>query len=408
MTETQATGTASPWATIWLSPRQTIAQIVATRPTYLALPLVVFGTIAALYALLFGYGFGGLVDEWRLWLVLVPAGAVIGIVSLYLNGLILCWVGMLVGGEAPMRHVRAVIAWSMVPTIAGFIVVVAVSLGLKIWGGEGAAAGSGLSWLAWIFTFWSVVLFMLMLARVEQFGFVRTVFAYLVYMTLTLMLALPLALFVRVLVYQPFNVPSRAMEPTLLEGDYFFASKSAYGYSRFSLPVAPDVSGRFLSAEPRRGDVVVFRLPKDEKTDFVKRVVGMPGERIQMKDGVLYINDAPVKREPLPDFVGRDPCGSAPTATVKRWRETLPNGASYETLDCVSNGFYDNTRVFTVPAGHYFMLGDNRDNSTDSRVLSSVGYIPLENLVGRADWFFFSRAPDTHKVRSERIGTAVR
>jgi signal peptidase I len=212
----------------------------------------------------------------------------------------------------------------------------------------------------------------------------------------------------RSFLYQPFNVPASSMMPTLLVGDYFFASKFPYGYSRFSLPFSPPLfSGRILGSEPQRGDIVVFRLPKDERTDYLKRVVGMPGERIQMKEGMLYINDVPVKREPLADFAG-DACGSGAGPMVRRWREILPNGVSYETLDCVANGFLDNTSVYTVPAGHYFMLGDNRDNSTDSRVLSSVGYIPLENLIGRVDLIFFSRDPETREVRSERIGTMVR
>ena len=151
-------------------------------------------------------------------------------------------------------------------------------------------------------------------------------------------------------------------------------------------------------------------LPKDGTTDYVKRVVGLPGDRIQMKQGLLYINDAPVTRERLPDFVGADPCGPS-TARVKRWRETLPNGKSYETLDCVDNGFYDNTNVYTVPEGHFFVLGDNRDNSTDSRVLSAVGYVPFENLIGRVGLIFFSRTSGPGGVaanRPERFGLMVR
>jgi signal peptidase I len=151
-------------------------------------------------------------------------------------------------------------------------------------------------------------------------------------------------------------------------------------------------SGRIFGSEPARGDIVVFRLPKDDSVDYIKRVIGLPGDRIQMKEGLLYINDVAVKRERMADFVGEDPCGSDATARVKRWKETLPNGVSYETLDCVDNGFYDNTHVYTVPAGHFFMMGDNRDNSTDSRVLSAVGYVPFENLVGRAQMIFFSIA----------------
>jgi signal peptidase I len=179
------------------------------------------------------------------------------------------------------------------------------------------------------------------------------------------------------------------MKSTLLVGDYIFVSKFDYGYTHYSVPFSPDIfSGRIFGREPNRGDVVVFRLPRDDTTDYIKRAIGLPGDRIRVKDGLLYINDKPVERERLSDFVGEDPCGSAAVARVKRWKETLPNGVSYETLDCVDNGFYDNTIIYTVPPQHYFMMGDNRDNSTDSRVLSQVGYIPFENLIGRARMMF--------------------
>jgi signal peptidase I len=208
-------------------------------------------------------------------------------------------------------------------------------------------------------------------------------------MSFLLFPALVLALVIRTFLFQPFSIPSGSMLPTLHVGDRFFVAKFAYGYSRYSLPGSPALfSGRIFAADPARGDVVVFRLPKDPSVDFVKRVVGLPGDRIQMKEGLLYINDRPVVRERLPDFIGKDPCGSAPNARVKHWRETLPNGASYETLDCVDNGFYDNTNVYLVPAGQFFVIGDNRDNSTESRVLSSVGYVPLENMVGRLSMIF--------------------
>ena len=202
------------------------------------------------------------------------------------------------------------------------------------------------------------------------------------------------------------------MTPTVLQGDYFFVSKYAYGYTHYSLPFSPRLfSGRIFGSEPARGDVVVFRLPKDDSTDYIKRIVGLPGDRIQMMEGQLYINGSAVAREPLTGFAGGDACGSNGGDLINRWRETLPNGVSYETLDCVKNGYYDNTNVYTVPPGHFFMMGDNRDNSTDSRALSAVGYIPLENIVGRAGLIFYSRAigsgsaaPDT---RSERAGTFI-
>ena len=181
--------------------------------------------------------------------------------------------------------------------------------------------------------------------------------------------ALIIALVIRTFLFQPFNIPSGSMIPTLLVGDYLFVSKYSYGYTHYSLPFSPRIfSGRVLGGTLKRGDVVVFRLPKDDSIDYIKRVIGLPGDKIQMIDGVLNINGEPVKRERIDDFVTDD---DGVMQRVKRYKETLTNGVVYTTLDLTENGFYDNTPVYTVPPDHYFMMGDNRDNSTDSRVLSA-------------------------------------
>lgn len=201
--------------------------------------------------------------------------------------------------------------------------------------------------------------------------------------------ALLLALVIRTLLFQPFSIPSGSMRPTLLEGDYLFVTKWAYGYSRHSLPFSPPIfSGRIWGAEPERGDVAVFKFPPNPSLDYIKRVVGLPGDRIQMRDGQLFINGEAVKREKVGEITNPDI--TEVDRPVEVWRETLPNGISYDTLDLSPNGIGDNTREFVVPAGHYFMMGDNRDNSADSRF--SVGFVPAENLIGRANIIFFSIA----------------
>jgi signal peptidase I len=201
----------------------------------------------------------------------------------------------------------------------------------------------------------------------------------------TIVYALLIAGVIRSFLFQPFNIPSGSMEATLLVGDYLFVSKSAYGYSRYSFPFAAiPFSGRFFTSEPTRGDVVVFKFPGDNKTDYIKRLIGLPGDRIQMKEGVLYINDRAIPKVKVEDYIEEF---AGTERHIPQYRETLPNGVSYTVLDRNESSL-DDTDVFVVPEGHYFMMGDNRDNSDDSR--ADVGYVPFENFVGKAEIIFFS------------------
>jgi signal peptidase I len=217
--------------------------------------------------------------------------------------------------------------------------------------------------------------------------------------------ALLLALVIRTLLFQPFSIPSGSMRPTLLEGDYLFVTKWAYGYSRHSLPFSPDIfSGRIWGSDPARGDVVVFKFPPNPSLDYIKRVVGLPGDRIQMRDGELIINGEAVKREKIGQI--DNPDITEVSRPVDVYRETLSNGVSYDTLDITPNSIGDNTREFVVPEGNFFMMGDNRDNSSDSRF--SVGYVPAENLVGRANIIFFSIADGASPLEIWKWPTALR
>lgn len=229
--------------------------------------------------------------------------------------------------------------------------------------------------------------------------------------------ALLIALVVRTFLFQPFNIPSGSLIPTLLIGDFLFVSKYSYGYSRHSFPFsAVPIPGRVLASEPKRGDVAVFKLPKDNSTDYIKRVIGLPGDRVQVIEGVLHINGQAVREERI--GVRDIDLGAGYRGRAVEFWETLPGGGRHliQKLND-GRGLYNNTPVYTVPAQHYFMMGDNRDNSTDSRDLGSVGYVPFENFVGRAEVIFFSLDEDASgwqvwnwpwTVRWERLLQRVR
>jgi signal peptidase I len=202
----------------------------------------------------------------------------------------------------------------------------------------------------------------------------------------TVAVAIALAVLFRSFLYEPFHIPSGSMKDTLLVGDFIFVSKYSYGYSRYSFPLGlPLFEGRIGgNREPERGDIIVFRLPRNPHIDYIKRLIGMPGDTIQMKKGTLYLNGKAIPKERVEDFVEHQPGNVNRIRHVPKFRETLPNGVSYFVLDEYDDYDADDTDVYTVPEGHYFFMGDNRDNSIDSRFLDDVGYVPMENIVGPA------------------------
>jgi len=206
----------------------------------------------------------------------------------------------------------------------------------------------------------------------------------------TLIFALLLAIMFRSVAYEPFHIPTGSMKNTLLVGDYLFVSKYAYGYSRYSFPFGlPLFKGRVMELDkPKRGDIVVFRVPLKPRVDFIKRIIGMPGDRIQMKEGLVYINGEPLKRQRVEDYA--DDENRNDIKSVTQFTETLPEGKVIHILKQYKIGPADDTPAYEVPAGHYFMMGDNRDNSHDSRYMDDLGFIPEENIVGRAEILFFS------------------
>jgi signal peptidase I len=204
----------------------------------------------------------------------------------------------------------------------------------------------------------------------------------------TLFYALIIAIIIRSLLLQPFYIPSSSMEPNLLVGDRLFVTKYSYGYSKHSFPFSPNIfSGRILSSQPKIGDVVVFKTPADNRTDYIKRLIGLPGDEIQFIDGDLYINKNQIFKT-LIKSSDKVFCGNE-KIKVNFFNEKLPNGKIYKTAYRKDYSF-QNSDKFLVPENHYFFLGDNRDCSKDSRFLSAVGYVHKDNLVGKAQFLFFS------------------
>ena len=230
----------------------------------------------------------------------------------------------------------------------------------------------------------------------------------------TVVYAILIAIVIRTLWFEPFKIPSGSMYPTLYVGDYLFVSKYTYGYSKHSLPWSlPLFDGRIWSDAPERGDVVVFKYPRDNRTDFIKRVIGLPGDKIKLEEGRLYINGKRVEREQIEDFVIRNDMGNA--ERYRQYIETLPNGVEHRILEISDHEDNDDFSEVEVPQGSYFMMGDNRDRSDDSRV--NVGFVPEENLVGKARFLFFSHNDEEawykpwtwpKKIRWSRLFNSIR
>ena len=204
----------------------------------------------------------------------------------------------------------------------------------------------------------------------------------------SILIAVFFALIIRSFIAEPFNIPSGSMKPTLLVGDFIFVSKWSYGYSRHSMPFSiPLIPKKIFSKMPKRGDIVVFKTPQDNRTDYIKRVIGLPGDKIKIINGQININNNLIFRKKEEDFI--DVTKNGNTKRIRKYKEYLFNN-EFEVLDIMDNGMVDNTPAYSVPEGHFFVMGDNRDNSQDSRFINVVGYIPIENLVGKAQFIFFS------------------
>jgi signal peptidase I len=227
----------------------------------------------------------------------------------------------------------------------------------------------------------------------------------------TFLWALLCAVILRSFLFEPFHIPSSSMYPNLLIGDYIFVNKYTYGYSRYSFPLGLNLfDGRIFKSTPQRGDVAVFRLPSQPSINYVKRLIGLPGDKIQMRDGILFINDQEVKKTFEGDAVEEK---TNKKTAFQKYSEILPNGKKINTYNRDDTP-QDNTGIYSVPAGHYFFMGDNRDDSQDSRFLNFVGYVPEQNLVGRASIVFFSNPNSIFDlsawiktIRFERIGKAL-
>lgn len=381
-------------APVW--PRKTIRQVAGSTSATTILFLFSSVGLAQVLALV--------IDGPNVWqdfpdllLVLLSAG-ILGLLGMCLMALLTGTVGRLLGGRASNREVFAAFAWGVVP-LCWIVPIVGAGLFLTSQDHTALVSQSALV-LLWCASLWSIVTTIIMIIEVERFGAVRAATTYAIGW---IVVGVLVAVSIRSFLWQPFNITSAAQRPTLLVGDHLFVSKYVYGYSRFSFPFNPPLfEGRIFGCEPKRGDVIVFKLPRDNNTDYIKRVIGLPGDTIELRSGQLFINEEPVPRRRVEDYVLNGKNGKQ---SIPQYEETLPNQVSYRVLEMLADSHFDNVGPYRVPDGHYFVVGDNRDNSNDSR--GSVGMVPFENLVGRAEIIYLSISRDASN-RAGRVFGLVR
>ncbi|MDX2265608.1 MAG: signal peptidase I [Hyphomicrobiales bacterium] len=380
-----------PFFSVWIWPQATLRQILASRDRYI-IPLMLAYS-AAVAPLLMAMAYSGGAITWDAAIFYLALSAVVSPIVIWVQAALVIVLGRAIGGAGRIRDMVAAVVWALPPVIVaalGAWLIVAVAPGFgAIAGSDGSPEALAAIALATILAVWSLFILVRLTGAAHRFGVWRSVTA-----LVAAFVALEIVTgAVRALAFQPFHIPAGSMAPALIPGDYLFAKKFSYGYGQYSSPLGVPATGRVFGAEPQRGDIIIFRSAKDPGTDYVKRIVGLPGETIQIKGGVLHINAVAVKLEPMEDYAGEG-------AAIKQFRETLPNGVSYPVLDMISESRGDDTKAFSVPPASYFVLGDNCDNSADSRY-SNLGFVPYDNLIGKVSTIFFSSSAPNDGAQAE-------
>lgn len=387
--EAQPPAILNPWTAIWWKPQAAINAVVQRAGRSYTLVL------AALMGVATAIGVAALITDLH-WFAVVAVAFVVGpfagLLALYVDGALLSWIGRPLGGSASQSKLRTAIAWAALPNIAALLIMLGgIAVYHQAFLRANAAPGGIKDPVLMIvivvlvaLQLWGLFLKIRTVGAVQRFGAVRSA----ANVAAALLLPLAVALAFRTFLFQPFSIPASSMEPALRVGDYMFVDKRSYGWSRYSFPFDAGFEGRIGAAAPLRGDIIVFKLPSDLKIDYVKRVIGLPGDEVAMQHGVLHINGTPIPKLRVGDFTSNAQAGSDEVVPV--FEETLPDGRKYTVLDIEPDGPFDNIEPVRVAPGHYFVLGDNRDNSMDSRSQRQVGFVPIENILGRVSLIYFS------------------